>query len=73
METKTENRGNSNVAIVAILAVVILAAGGIYMFTQGEPSDGAQSSAPAQQEEDSGFSFEFQDDDGEGVKFEGDG
>ena len=69
MKSTKTSTGNSKVAIVAIVAVAALAGGSVFLFSQDtQPTSNA---APAQSEESNGFSFEYKDDDGEGVKFEG--
>ena len=67
MNTIHHSKGNTKVAIVSILAVVLLAGGGFYLLSQ---KDQPTPSAQTQKDDSPGFSFEYQDDDGERVKIQ---
>lgn len=72
------NSGNNSVAIVAIIVVGILVAAAGFMFMQKSDSPTVVEKEvviekPAEpKKEEPGFSFEFQDEDGNKAKIEGD-
>lgn len=71
MKNPSTHTGNSTVAIVAIVAVAALAGGGLYLFSESDPS--ATTGGSTQSQDDSAdFSFEYQDSDGEAVSIQGD-